>query len=139
MMPFQAIAQLTDRVAARPDGLWTLVVEFVSGPALLRVTASADRWQYADAAAAVCGADGDPDALLARAKCLLPAAPVGALIGKIGGSTAGAADGTLFVAGSTCVVRVPDEGGPLFLTINDEYMKNNAGSIGVAVALRAPP
>jgi hypothetical protein len=144
MTTWQPVQLVTNTVLAKPSGLppgqpaglWTLVADFVEGPALLKITATAEnRWAYAESAAAVCGADGDTDAFLLRSKCLVPTAPVGALIGKIGGSSAGVSDGTTFVAGRVCVVRVPDDGGPLYLTINDEYtgMANNADFITVQV------
>ena len=64
------------------------------------------------------------------------------MIGKIGGSSAGINDGTkTFVVGRYCVVTVPEGGGPLYLTINDEYagMENNADSIDVTVVDVTPP
>lgn len=125
-------------IRAKPDGLWTLVREFVDGPAVMTIATTTDAtWSYADSAKARCGPDGDSAAVLSRMKCLLPSAPVGALIGKFGGSTADvAADkATMFVVGKFCVARVPDGGGPLFLTINDESggMENNSGSVEVEV------
>ena len=129
-MPLQT---LTTSIRARPNGLWTLVVEHVEGPGVLQITASsASRWSYSDTHESICSADGDPRALISRAQCLLETAPVGSLIGKLGGSTAGASDGTLmFVVGMRCTVKVPAGGGPLYLTINDEPggMDNNANEV----------
>jgi hypothetical protein len=74
--------------------------------------------------------------MIVRARCLLEKGPVGALIGKLGGSTAGSDDGTLFLAGQSCVVKVAQgNGGPLYLTINDEItgLGNNDGTISVEV------
>ena len=123
-------------VLAKPAGLWTLVSDFVEGSQWLKITASPDSaWSYADAAEAQCGPDGNSQALLYSAKCLSTDAPVGALIAKIGGSSVGAKDAPIIVVGNHCVFRVPDDGGPLYLTINDEQagMGNNAGSIEVKV------
>jgi hypothetical protein len=129
-------------VPAKPTGLWTLVLPFVEGPALLRISASTDdRWGYAPRNDAFCFADGDPCSLVARDLCLASCAPVGALIGKIGGSSAGIDDGGMvFAVGQSCVVRVPDDGGPLYLTINDTYdgMENNGGEIHIESIQRAP-
>jgi hypothetical protein len=129
-------------VRARPSGAWTFVDAIVDGGDVLKITASDEqRWSYADAATAHCGPDGDPQALLSRDKCIMPTAPVGALIGKIGGSTADTG-GTTFLVGSFCVFRVPDGGGPLFLTINDESggLENNSGWLHVTVEKAdAPP
>lgn len=136
------IGPFSIRVRAKPDGLWTLADEFAVGSCVLKISAKPRAtWAYADAAAARCGAEGHRNSLLSREKCLLASAPVGALIGKIGGSTADT-EGTKFVVGRYCVVRVPAEGGPLFLTINDEYggMDNNADSIDVDVSeITLPP
>ncbi|HWT05046.1 MAG TPA: hypothetical protein VN224_04770 [Xanthomonadales bacterium] len=76
--------------------------------------------------------------LIGRARCLCDKAPVGALIGKLGGSTAGAADGAVFVVGSSCIVKVGDDDAPLYLTINDEEsgMSNNQGSLKVKIEQR---
>src|ERR1019366_9386451 len=54
----------------------------------------------------------------------------------LGGSTGGSDDGTLFLAGQSCVVNVAQgNGGPLYLTINDEItgLGNNDGTISVEV------
>ena len=129
-------------VPARPAGLWTLVADFVPPVSLLKLVADPhDRWSYADSREAICGPDGDRETFLARTDCLCPAAPVGALIGKIGGSAAGEKDSAAFTVGSSCVIAVPDGGGPLFLTINDEFsgMENNSDSITVTVYVRPAP
>jgi hypothetical protein len=122
-------------VAAKPTGLWTMVHEFVRGPAELWVTATG-RWYYSEDKS--CGPDGDLNALIARTRCLFPKAPVGALIGKVGGSSAGFEDGTLFLAGANCVFDVGGAAGPLYFTINDEYtgMLNNRNSLVVEVSQR---
>jgi hypothetical protein len=128
----------TLQIPARPAGLWTLV-DFIEGPAVLKITAKpGETWAYSDSLSAVCGADGDPHSLLSASKCLVPKAPVGALVGKIGGSTAGAETDTSFVVGSACIVKIADEGGALFLTINDESggMDNNADGITVEIHQR---
>lgn len=122
-------------VPAKPRGLWTLVLDYVDAPATLKIVAADDAtWSYTPGI--WCDADGDLTAMIARARCLLEKGPVGALIGKLGGSTAGSDDGTLFLAGQSCVVNVAQgNGGPLYLTINDEItgLGNNAGTISVEV------
>ena len=133
---------VTFEIPAKPTGIWTLVNEFVEGSRVLKISANETTWTYADAASARCGADGHRNAFLAHENCLFPDAPVGALIGKIGGSSAGIKDGTkVFVVGRFCVVTVPEEGGPLYLTINDEYsgMENNADAVKVTVVDITPP
>ena len=134
-------------VSSQPDGLWTRVCRYVDGPGLLRISADPQgRWSYAAGTVDDCGPEGDPLAFVSRNNCLSQNAPVGALIGKIGGSSAGIGDAPVFAVGSCCVVRIPDDGGPLFLTINDtvDGMSNNGGTmkildIGRADAPAAPP
>lgn len=68
--------------------------------------------------------------MASRTSLLLSTAPRGALIGKIGGSTADVPAATdaadpeshqrLFAVGAFCVVEVGAKGGPLFLTMNDD-------------------
>jgi hypothetical protein len=127
------------RVPAKPNGIWTLIHPFIPGPLLMRIEAGDQRWGYAPGREAFCGADGDACALVARALCLAPTAAVGALIGKIGGSSAGISDGVVFVVGKSCVVRV-DDGGPLYLTINDTFdgMSNNVGEMRILSVTFAP-
>src|SRR5713226_9672888 len=88
------------------------------------VATSAPKWSYAPDRK--CTADGDPKAPLNPATCLFADAPPGALIGKIGGSTAGKTDGTkLFVVGSYCVIELEDKAkGPLYLTMNCDPMSS---------------
>jgi hypothetical protein len=110
-------------------GLWTLAVEYVDAPHKLRFNVPATRtekgaqapnvWTYAHDK--TCSADGAARAPINSANCLLASAPPGALIGKIGGSIAGKADGTLtFLIGSFCVYEFDDKahGGPLYLAMN---------------------
>jgi hypothetical protein len=128
-------------VPAKPTGLWTLVAEYVRGPALVKVEAALDgQWNYSEATA--CAADGDLLSLISPQTCLLRGAPVGALIGKIGGSTAGTTDGTLFLVGRSCVYELDQsKRGPLYLTINDELtgMANNSGKLGVTISIKPTP
>lgn len=120
-------------------GFWTLAEEFVPGIRLLRVrVAGQDRdgnavptvWSQANGVP--CGPDGDP-AITAPTGILCSAAACGALIGKIGGSTAdipdtvGGAGGSysgkkVFAVGHDCILSLPaaSDGGPLFLTMNDK-------------------
>ncbi len=123
------------KVPAKPiGGYWTLVVPFVKPDTLVRIEAQSDEWHYtADRA---CGPDGVAASYISNASCLNTDAPVGALIGKIGGSTADT-KGDLFVVGRYCVVKVKtDHEGPLFLTINDARagFQDNTGEIQVTVS-----
>ncbi len=110
-------------IPAKPaGGLWTLVHEHFEGPCRLKITVSPEQtWRFADEAEAQCGPDGNPVSHLPGSLCLNTNAPIGALVGKIGGSTADKTGVVDFVAGGFCVVVLDDatKSGPLFLTIND--------------------
>ncbi|HEX3466457.1 MAG TPA: hypothetical protein VHS78_20605 [Candidatus Elarobacter sp.] len=139
MSAWSSLLPPTDVEAKRPGqwpALWQLALDFVEGGTILKITAEDGKWKYS--ADGECGPNGDPASLIMRSKCLCAAAPVGALIGKIGGSAAAAADGTVFAAGALCVIKVPADGGPLYFSINDEEngMDNNGGSLKVTVERR---
>jgi hypothetical protein len=125
-------------VSAKPQGLWTLVAEYVCGPVLVKIEAAPDgQWNYSETGA--CTADGDLLSLISPQTCLLRGAPVGALIAKICGSTAGTSDGTMFLVGRSCIYEVDQtKRGPLYLTINDELtgMANNHGKLAVTVSIK---
>jgi hypothetical protein len=125
-------------VPAKPAGLWSFAVEYIDGPCLLRVKAKG-YWNYSESGA--CGPDGDPGSLLIRERLLFPDGPVGALIAKLGGSSAGTKDGAMFLAGSSCIYEVTAGRGPLFFTINDEFtgMANNTGNVTLEVWLANVP
>ncbi len=126
-------------IPAKPGGLWTMVIDYVDAATVLKIVAPEKaEWSYSPGSA--CSANGDLTAMIGRSGCLLPAGPVGALIGKIGGSTAGSADGTIFLVGVTCVFTVDEKsGGPLYLSMNDEPSGfcNNTGQLAVDVMRRA--
>ncbi|SRR6266498_3309923 len=127
-------------VPAQPAGIWTLVAEYVRGPALVKVEAENAKWKYSQADE--CTADGDLLSLISAQACILKGAPVGALIGKIGGSTAGVADGTVFLAGKMCIIELDQsKRGPLYFTINDELtgMGNNDGKLKVTISIKPSP
>jgi hypothetical protein len=96
---------------------------------------SAPKWSYAPEKK--CTADGDPKAPFNPANCMFADAPAGALIAKIGGSTAGKTDGIkLFVVGSYCVIDLDDKmKGPLYLAMNSDPMSSldRSGSLLVKI------
>jgi hypothetical protein len=139
-------------VEARPNGLWNLVTDYVTGSRLLRFrcltqdaqgNALPDKWN--PGTNVLSGADGawiTP----ARTGLLSGGALYGALIGKIGGSSADVPDNSqqaspygsrrVFAVGSHCVISLgATEGGPLFLTMNDtpEGFANHSGALVVLV------
>jgi hypothetical protein len=110
----------TNKVPARPRGMWTAVYEYVSGTSILRFKAKGD-WAYAKDRK--CGPDGVRGLGLPQ-DVLVPGTPLGALVGKIGGSSADKPDPAkqqVFAVGSECVVGLDGKfSGTLFLTMNDE-------------------
>jgi hypothetical protein len=127
------------KVPAKPAGIWTMAVDWINGPAVVKIEANDDEWYYSEADSGKTRADGHLMSLLSCKACIHPAAPVGALIAKIGGSSAGVSDGTLYTIGKFALIEIDKPKGPLFLTINDELsgLENNRGSIKVSVSARA--
>src|SRR5262249_21201139 len=90
-------------------GYWTLALDYLDHGTRLRfeVNDAPSEWKYGDT---TCSADGANAILLNSANTLLPEAPPGALIAKIGGSRVGKKDGvTTFVVGSFCVIELTDK------------------------------
>ena len=106
----------TDKIAAKPDALWTLVCEYIKGPLKLKIEATGT-WEYSPTKG--CGPDGSRQAGI-LADALNPSAPLGTLIGKVGGSPADKPTSS-FVAGSYVVIALDDKAeGALFFTMNDQ-------------------
>lgn len=126
-------------VKAKPQGMWTWAVDYVKGPALILIEASGN-WTYSRGAS--CGPDGDLSAVISTGHAILPAAPIGALLIKIGGSTAGVNDGAVRVAGTKAVIQIDDKtSGPILLTINDEItgFADNDGIVKATVSITRLP
>jgi hypothetical protein len=137
----------TFQIPAFAAAFWTLATDYIPGPTKLKIEVvdPASVWQYAPGQQ--CRASGttrnDPGALL-------PAAPIGALIGKLGGGTADCpppptssgpsampAGMKLFGVGTIAVIDVKaDDSGPLFLTMNDTLagFLTHAGLLLVKIA-----
>lgn len=140
-MPNKWVVLQDVKVEAKPKGVWTLALEWVEGPAILKFEAGDEEWFYSEPDSAKSGADGHLESLLAAKMCISANAPVGALIGKIGGSSASAADGTVFVVGKFALVEIDKPKGPIYLTMNDELtgFANNRGFINVKISSRPVP
>src|ERR1041385_6029454 len=123
------------RIEANPaSGLWTNVCEYLGPKRLIKIEANkTSTWKYGEGKP--CGADGDLDG--DGAELMVQTAPLGALIGKMGGSTAvNETENPLFVVGSLIVMRLKDtQEGPLYLTINDspKGLADNSDGIQVNV------
>ena len=147
------------KVPAKPDGLWTVVLEHISGPRLLRVSVKDKDEKNAEvpvkwrpSKTEECGANGipkDPSNPPSTAATLIASAHYGALVGKLGGSTADlpetGASGPYsgrkaFTAGAYCVVTLAaSDGGPLFLTMNDAPASFTAHSGELTVFIEEAP
>ena len=134
-------------ISAGPP-LWTMAEDYITGPIKLKIEVVDPEavWQFA--VETYCKAGGtmrnDPAALL-------PAAPIGALIGKLGGGTAdfpaavtggvqpaALAGVKLFAVGTYAVIEVKkDDSGALFLTMNDTLagFANHRGKMKLKVSL----
>jgi hypothetical protein len=124
-------------VTSQPAGLWTPVYPYLTAGTLVRVMADPNStWSYSGQMQ-VCGADGHRISFIPPQRCLTKDAQVGALICKVGGGTADV-HGTIFPGGTLCTFTVPDGGGGLFMTINDEVggFDDNSGQLYVNVAVK---
>jgi hypothetical protein len=133
-------------IFAKPIGLWNDTKIFVEGPGLLRIEVIPEEvesqiqpsWFYSLKYKHQCTANGDQRSLIPLKRCLTEKAPVGALIGKVGGSVADRGGDAIFLVGSFCVIEIPSERrGPLFLTINDlvDGYTDNDGSLKISVKM----
>jgi hypothetical protein len=143
-------------VDANPPGVWQRVLDYVGGLRLLRLRVVNEDAKGAAVATTWYQGTGDeagPDGKFtsaaggaAKTGLLLPSALRGALIAKIGGSTADLPDpaapaapyGTkrVFAVGSYCVVNLSAaEAGPLYLAMNDspDSKHEHAGTLHVAI------
>jgi len=143
---------MTISILARPEGLWTKVADFIpSGHKLIFKVAKGSHWT-SDPDKASCSAEGQ---VRDATNLLVPWAPTGCLVGKVGGSTAdntappaavaasaGAAPAVtapalfVFAVGSFCMVQVPSAvSGPLFLTMNDSAANfgKHSGSVDLQI------
>lgn len=130
--------------------LWTLVMDYVPGSRLLRFTvADKDESQrtvstsWHPITGTTCGADG-VTVSPSKSGLLSNAALYGALIGKLGGSSADVPDSTsptapygnkrVFAVGSHCMIVLgTTDGGPLYLTMNDtsDGFVHHSGSLHI--------
>jgi hypothetical protein len=132
--------------------LWSLAKDYIAGSRLLRFTVVDKDEQKQTASISwspikgtMCGANGivaNPP----KSGCLSTGAPYGALIGKLGGSSADIPDSStptapygtkrVFAIGTHCVIALGgSEGGPLYLTMNDspDGFANHSGDLHVLI------
>jgi hypothetical protein len=123
------------QIPAKPAGVWTRVSEYLTGTGKIKIVAEGT-WCYGPQLS--CSPDGAIDSTRLTDKCLSTAAPIGALIAKIGGSsTSLPGSGNVIPVGSFCVIDTAETTpqGPLFLTINDEPagFADNSGQLTVKI------
>jgi hypothetical protein len=108
------------KVSARSPAIWQKAIEWVSGPLLLKFEATGT-WQFCGASGTECSPDGDLSFPIALNRCISDKAPIGSLIGRIGGSTSQKDDPeSVFPIGTFCIYLLSNtKMGPVFLTIND--------------------
>ena len=126
-------------IPAKPTGLWTKAINYVGPSRSLRFKA-AGTWTWKDAGSTTntpraCGPDGDLEAGTVTGLLSADALP-GALIGKIGGSSAAIKNAAVFVVGAEAIVEVDDKTkGALYLSINDAPagFADNDGKLQVTI------
>ena len=99
------------KLSVTHPGSWRLVLDYVPAGTILRIEAEG-KWRVT-AEGDTCG----PDGTLGE-PAPLEKYPLGSLIGKLGGSTAGQLEGALFTIGRHCLFKAGDAGGPLYVTMN---------------------
>jgi hypothetical protein len=133
--------------------LWTLALQYVAGPARIRIQvdpADDGKEQQWTCGTTDCGPGG---MYTLSPTAIVPTAPIGALVAKVGGGQAecpGApvaaglapqvlpASSTVYAVGRYCVINVKaGDGGPLFLTMNDDVKAfvDHRGKLKVKVAI----
>ncbi|MGA3399997.1 MAG: hypothetical protein ABSC95_12325 [Acetobacteraceae bacterium] len=125
-----------------PTGLialpWLKLVDTIRGATHLMINAKG-RWTPMPGLLAPCEPDGLAGLVLPADRTVLPDAPPGALIGRIGGSSAGLKADGAFVIGTSCVVPVPAGSiGPLFISFNITARPVDVAAIQVDVSGATP-
>ena len=118
------------QIPAKPEsGIWTPARSYVGTGMILRLHVSG---QWKPLPNTPCGADGLRHWAYGRDRLLTKSAPLGTLVGKIGGGNMDA-EGDILVVGSLCVLKIDKTEGPLYLTINDapDGFDDNEGSLVV--------
>lgn len=125
-----------------PTGLvsapWLRLVASLRGATHLAFEATGE-WVAAPRLLAPCGPDGLAGLALPADRVVIADAPPGALIGRIGGSSAGLKADGAFVIGSSAVVAVPAGSvGPLFVSFNITGRPVDVSKIEVKVSGATP-
>ena|ERR1700732_2640957 len=110
----------------RMTGLWLRVAELLPANRIIKIAASGT-WSDLRAGLPI-GPDGYLDLTIPADQLIASNAPAGALMGKIGGSTADKITDdkkkdsiTIFPIGTFCVVAPLDKAAPLFVAVNGAW------------------
>lgn len=107
-------------VKVNPGGIWARVLDYVPPGTTLKLECAGEwTYGYSNGKALRVTPDGDLRAS-AEQGALVADAPAGAVVAKIGGSTAGKTDGERFAVGSSAVISSATDkrGGPLYIAMN---------------------
>jgi hypothetical protein len=115
---WQSLA-LYDKSNHPVTGLWLHVVELLPRNRIVRIAATG-RWPD-QIRTGPCGPEGLLDFSLNPDQLILPDSPPGALVAKVGGSTAHKKDGTLFALGTFAVIGALEKPAPLFVAVNGAW------------------
>jgi hypothetical protein len=97
---------------------WHRVTDVIRGPTHLLIAATGS-WTAIPEVLAACGPNGFAGLSLPADRVVLPDAPPGALIGRLGGSSASLKADGAFPIGLHCVAQLPANSiGPLFVSFN---------------------
>ena len=130
---------------------WILVLETLRDATHLQIKAEGS-WAAMGGSLTVCGPDGHAGIPVVPERLIATDCPVGALIGKIGGSSAAVSsaahmyaserpvgEGKPFAIGSHCVATIPDKSiGPLFVGFNCLFRPVRVSCLKVVVAGSRP-
>ena len=112
---------------------WLTVVEVIAGATHLKVSATGSG-EAMPGLLAPCGPDGLAGLTLPPERLVLPDAPPGALIGRIGGSSATIKGDGVFVIGGSCATAIAAGSiGPLYVGFNITTRPVIITSLSVAV------
>jgi hypothetical protein len=116
---WQHVISFNPSIAPTLESPWIKLVDYIVGPKILKFEA-AGQWQCLEPPqAGPCGPNGYVGLTWPAANLLLPTSAPGALIGKLGGSSVDAKDGSIFGIGTYALVVVPDKTiQPVFIGIN---------------------
>ena len=121
------------------DGLWLRVVNLLPRNRVIKIVATGE-WPELKVGAGPCGPEGHLDFTLGSDELIAPESPPGALVAKIGGSTAGKKDGTIVVVGTFCVFGALEKAAPLFVAVNGAWTRGKISftSLKIEVATTEP-